>query len=125
MLKVAKVARATAIQRAGRAGRTRPGVCLRLYTRADHDARPAFDRPEALREDLAETVLDLAATGVTDPAAFPWFEAPPAVAPPEPPRVAVISNPDWQRKPSNEDIADMLSYFQGASTIYKNRPNGR
>src|SRR5690606_30615232 len=67
-------------QRAGRAGRTRPGRCLRLYTKPDHDARPAFDRPEVARADLCETVLELRAAGVAEPAGFPWFEAPPPAA---------------------------------------------
>src|SRR6185295_8804124 len=74
------VSKASATQRAGRAGRTRPGVCLRLYTAGDFGARPAFDAPEIARADLAETVLELAAAGVRDPAGFAWFEAPPAAS---------------------------------------------
>src|SRR5262245_7475670 len=76
-LKVAKISRASAVQRAGRAGRTRPGRCLRLYTRGDLLARPEFEAPEVARADLAETVLSLLSAGVPDPAAFAWFEAPP------------------------------------------------
>ncbi len=79
-LRLAKVSRASAVQRAGRAGRTRPGVCLRLFTRHDLDGRPAFETPEILRSDLAEPVLSLKAAGVTDLAAFGWFEPPPAEA---------------------------------------------
>lgn len=79
-LKVAKVSKASAIQRAGRAGRTRSGVCQRLYTRHDFDSRPEHDAPEIRRLDLAETVLSLRVSGVTDLAAFPFFEAPPASA---------------------------------------------
>jgi len=79
-LKVAKVSRASAAQRAGRAGRTREGRCLRLYTKHDHAARPAFDTPEVRRLDLAETVLELHMTGGSngeaDVARFEWFEAP-------------------------------------------------
>ncbi len=74
------VSRASAAQRAGRAGRTGPGRCVRLYTKRDHDMRPAFQAPEVARVDLAETVLSLAAAGVADPAAFGWFEPPPAAA---------------------------------------------
>jgi ATP-dependent helicase HrpB len=77
-LKLAKVSRASATQRAGRAGRVRAGRCLRLYTKHDHDTRPAHDPPEVARADLSETVLLLASLGVRDPAAFEWFEAPPA-----------------------------------------------
>ena len=77
-LKVRKVSRASAAQRAGRAGRTRPGRALRLYTRHDFDARPEFEVPEILREDLAETLLALAALGDAD--ALAWFEPPPPAA---------------------------------------------
>jgi ATP-dependent helicase HrpB len=76
-LKVARIARASAIQRAGRAGRLRPGRCQRLYTRHDFDTRPAHDPPEVARVDLTETVLLLAALEVDD---LEWFE-PPAPAP--------------------------------------------
>nr|MBK7066496.1 ATP-dependent helicase HrpB [Deltaproteobacteria bacterium] len=75
-LKVAKVSRASATQRAGRAGRTRPGRCVRLYTKHDHDARPEHDAPEVQRMDLADTALALHAAGERDLRAFPWFEAP-------------------------------------------------
>jgi ATP-dependent helicase HrpB len=78
-LEVAKISRASAAQRAGRAGRTRPGVCVRLYTRHDHDTRPAHDAPEIARADLAETVLLLRAQG-EDPRAFGFFEPPPVSA---------------------------------------------
>ena len=54
-LRVEKVSRASATQRAGRAGRTRPGRCLRLYTRADFESRPEHDAPEIRRLDLAQT----------------------------------------------------------------------
>ncbi len=78
-LEVAKVSRASAAQRAGRAGRTGPGVCVRLYTKHDHETRPAHDAPEIARADLSELVLLLRAQG-HDPAAFPFFEAPPRPA---------------------------------------------
>jgi ATP-dependent helicase HrpB len=79
-LAIAKVSQASATQRAGRAGRTRPGRALRLFTRHDHDARRAHDLPEIARADLADTLLLLAAmdTGPLDD--FPWFEEPPAAA---------------------------------------------
>jgi ATP-dependent helicase HrpB len=74
-LRVEKVSRASATQRAGRAGRTRPGRCLRLYTRADFESRPEHETPEVRRLDLAQTELDLAAMG-GEP--LPWLEEPPA-----------------------------------------------
>lgn len=80
VLKLAKVSKASAIQRAGRAGRTREGACYRLYTRHDFEGRPAHDVPELRRADLAETVLALRAMGVRDLAGFPFFEAPPPAA---------------------------------------------
>jgi len=80
VLKVSRVSRASAVQRAGRAGRTREGRCLRLYTAQDFGARPEHDTPEVRRLDLAESVLELRAAGVGDPAAFEWFEAPSAEA---------------------------------------------
>lgn len=79
-LAVRKISRASATQRAGRAGRTRPGRCLRLYSQADHDRRPEFTPPEVVRADLATALLDLHAQGVREPASFGWFEAPPAAA---------------------------------------------
>ncbi|MGE0784556.1 MAG: ATP-dependent helicase HrpB [Sandaracinaceae bacterium] len=75
-LVVQSISRASATQRSGRAGRTRPGVAVRLYTRADHDARPERDAPEIARGDLSQAVLALRAAG-HDPFAFPYFEAPP------------------------------------------------
>jgi ATP-dependent helicase HrpB len=79
-LRVQPISRASAAQRAGRAGRTRAGVCLRLYTQGDLERRPERDAPEISRADLAETVLALAAAGVPDPRTFGWFEPPPAAA---------------------------------------------
>lgn len=76
-LKLTRVSKAAATQRAGRAGRTREGHCLRLYTRHDFETRPDHEVPEIRRLDLAETVLALRASGVADLQAFPFFEAPP------------------------------------------------
>jgi ATP-dependent helicase HrpB len=79
-LALAKVSRAAATQRAGRAGRTRPGRALRLYTRHDFEQRPAHDLPEIARADLADTVLALATLDVADPDTLAWLEPPPAAA---------------------------------------------
>ena len=73
-LAVEKISRASATQRAGRAGRVRAGICVRLYTKADHDARPLHDAPEIARLDLAQTWLELRAAGR---AGITFFEAPP------------------------------------------------
>ncbi|MBX3269566.1 MAG: ATP-dependent helicase HrpB, partial [Sandaracinaceae bacterium] len=74
-LETVPICQASATQRAGRAGRTQAGVCVRLYTKRDHDARPARDEPEVRRADLAGTVLSLCAAGL-DPRTFEWLEAP-------------------------------------------------
>ena len=73
---IEKISRAASDQRAGRAGRTAPGHCLRLWTEAEHVERPAQELPEVKRLDLAEVVLTLKASGVEDIAAFRWLEPP-------------------------------------------------
>lgn len=79
-LLIEKISRASADQRAGRAGRTAPGRCLRLWTERDHADRSAQELPEVHRLDLAEVVLTLKASGIDDVAGFPWLEAPDARA---------------------------------------------
>lgn len=75
-LLVRKISQASADQRAGRAGRTAPGVCVRLWSQRDHENRLRQEAPEIHRLDLSEIMLFLKAAGVEDLAAFPWFEAP-------------------------------------------------
>ncbi|HKP92430.1 MAG TPA: helicase-related protein, partial [Chthoniobacterales bacterium] len=75
-LLVEKISRASAEQRAGRAGRTAPGHCLRLWTEREHMDRVAQELPEVKRLDLAEVVLTLKASGIDDVAAFRWLEPP-------------------------------------------------
>ena len=79
-LLVEKISRASADQRAGRAGRTQTGQCLRLWSERDHADRPAHERPEVHRVDLAESVLTLKAAGIRNAETFPWFELPEALA---------------------------------------------
>ncbi len=79
-LTVSRISQASAIQRAGRAGRTRPGQCLRLYTLSDFAARPVHEIAEIQRLDLAETVLALHAAGIDDLSRFEWFESPPVAS---------------------------------------------
>ncbi|MBO0719303.1 MAG: ATP-dependent helicase HrpB [Blastocatellia bacterium] len=79
-LNVGRISKASAEQRAGRAGRTRPGRCLRLYTAQDYHARPDHETAEIHRLDLAETALELHAAGIGDVRTFAWFEAPPESA---------------------------------------------
>jgi len=75
-LLIEKISRASADQRAGRAGRTAPGHCLRLWTAHEHSARPAQELPEVKRLDLAEVILTLKASGVENTKTFRWLEAP-------------------------------------------------
>ena len=75
-LLVEKISRASCDQRAGRAGRTAPGVCLRLWTAREHQHRPPQELPEIRRLDLAEVILTLKAAGITDIAGFHWLENP-------------------------------------------------
>ncbi len=75
-LLVERISQASAAQRAGRGGRTAPGKCMRLWTEKEHAARPAQELPEILRHDLAEVVLTLKASGITDIKNFQWLEKP-------------------------------------------------
>jgi len=75
-LLIDKISQANADQRAGRAGRTAPGVCMRLWSRDEHSHRPAQELPEIKRLDLAEVVLTLKAAGVEDLRQFRWLEKP-------------------------------------------------
>jgi len=70
------ISQASADQRAGRAGRTAPGVCLRLWPEAAHRARAERETPEIRRVDLAGAILQLACWIEPDIDTFPWFEAP-------------------------------------------------
>ena len=75
-LLVEPVSQASAEQRAGRAGRTGPGRCIRLWSQTDHEARPLREVPEIKRVDLSETILLLLSSGWGDAATFPWYEKP-------------------------------------------------
>src|SRR5438093_1404066 len=71
-----RISRSIADQRAGRAGRTAPGRCKRLWSEAEHAERPSQELPEIKRLDLAEVVLTLKASGVDHLGNFRWLEAP-------------------------------------------------
>ncbi len=75
-LSVGKISQASAVQRAGRAGRTAPGRALRLYPRHDFESRRPYEIPEVRRLDLSEALLTLAALEVGDTSRFAWFETP-------------------------------------------------
>ncbi len=75
-LLIEKISVASADQRAGRAGRTAPGVCVRLWTEHEHAKRSLQELPEVKRLDLSEVVLTLKASGIDDVFNFPWLEKP-------------------------------------------------
>lgn len=77
-LELIPISQASAEQRAGRAGRTGPGGCWRLWDEAAHHVRPAADTPEVLRGDLAAPLLHLLVLG--EQGAFPWLDEPAADA---------------------------------------------
>jgi ATP-dependent RNA helicase DDX35 len=72
------VSKAAATQRAGRAGRTKPGKCFRLYTETDYGNLDEATIPEIQRSNLAPIILQLKALGIDNIARFPFFTAPPA-----------------------------------------------
>ena len=75
-LLIDKISQSSADQRAGRAGRTAPGVCMRLWSREEHSHRAPQELPEIKRLDLSEVVLTLKASGVEDLRKFLWLEKP-------------------------------------------------
>ncbi len=79
-LTTVRVSRASADQRRGRAGRTEPGVCYRLWAAGEDQGLLPRATPEILEADLAPLALELAAAGVADPASLTWLDPPPAAA---------------------------------------------
>ncbi|SDM03029.1 ATP-dependent RNA helicase HrpA [Microbacterium azadirachtae] len=75
-LPIEAVSQASANQRSGRAGRTSPGIAIRLYGEDDFDRRPEFTEPEILRTSLAAVVLQMLSLGFGDIADFPFLTPP-------------------------------------------------
>ncbi len=75
-LPIEEVSQASANQRAGRCGRLGPGICIRLYSEADFDARDAFTEPEIQRTSLASVILQMASIGLGDIERFPFVDPP-------------------------------------------------
>jgi ATP-dependent helicase HrpA len=80
MLQVEKISRASADQRAGRCGRVMSGVCVRLYSEEDYEARSAYTDPEILRSSLASVILRMLALKLGEVEDFPFVEPPPSRA---------------------------------------------
>ena len=79
-LETVRVSRAGADQRRGRAGRTEPGVCYRLWDEPQTRSLPAFAEPEIRSADLAGLLLDCAEWGTADPRSLSWLDSPSAAA---------------------------------------------
>jgi ATP-dependent helicase HrpB len=79
-LETVRVSRAAADQRRGRAGRTEPGVCYRLWDEPQTQSLPAFAEPEIRSADLAALLLDCAEWGTADPRSLSWIDPPSAGA---------------------------------------------
>ncbi|MBR0699037.1 ATP-dependent helicase HrpB [Bradyrhizobium diazoefficiens] len=79
-LETVRASRAAVDQRRGRAGRTEPGVCYRLWDEPQTASLAPYTQPEILSADLSSLVLDLAQWGVADPAALSFLDPPPAPA---------------------------------------------
>lgn len=75
-LQIEKISQASANQRCGRAGRTEPGICIRLYSEADYLARPQFTDPEILRTYLASVILQMKFLGLGNVTDFPFLQPP-------------------------------------------------
>jgi len=75
-LPIEAISQASAAQRAGRSGRTAPGVCIRLYSEQDFQGRPRYTDPEILRTNLASVILQMAALALGDVADFPFLDPP-------------------------------------------------
>ncbi|WP_261888115.1 ATP-dependent helicase HrpB [Vibrio rhizosphaerae] len=79
-LESVRISRASAEQRAGRAGRLAPGVCLRLYSEEMLARQPAAQQPEILRSDLTSLAMELAQWGCRSPLDLNWLDCPPEAA---------------------------------------------
>ena len=79
-LETIRASRAAVDQRRGRAGRTEPGVCYRLWDEPQTASLEAYTRPEILSADLSSLVLDLAHWGASDPSALAFLDSPPLPA---------------------------------------------
>ena len=75
-LPIEAISQASAQQRSGRAGRTAPGIAIRLYSEEDFEKRPEFTEPEILRTSLASVILQMLSLGFGDITSFPFLTPP-------------------------------------------------
>ncbi len=107
-LRTKNISRASALQRAGRAGRTGPGLAIRLYSQHDFLSWPEFESPEIERVDLSQSLLELFSLGYSDPKHFPWFQ-----------------NPHPDRLQKSLDLLKLLGALEKHSESYHLTPLGK
>ena len=103
-LQIGRISKASAIQRAGRAGRTGPGQVVRLYSQEDYALRSEHDTPEIARADLSQLLLSLRAMGIAHPDAVDWLDAPP-------PKAVESAELLLDRLGATDDLAQRLARF--------------
>ncbi len=129
-LQTTKVSKASAEQRAGRAGRLGPGVCYRLWSASQHDQLAAQSEPEIRQADLAPLALQLAQWGIQDPAELAWLDAPPAAALEQGrellEKLGALERTDkgWQQTAHGEDMAALPVHPRLAHMLLRGRTMG-
>ncbi|MBW9088033.1 ATP-dependent helicase HrpB [Rhizobium wenxiniae] len=127
-LETVRVSQASADQRAGRAGRTAPGIAIRLWHSGQTAALPAFTPPQILASDLAGLVLDLSHWGVTDPATLPFLDPPPGPAFAEAKALLVLLgalNDDGRLTPKGQVIRQLALPPRLAAMVIRADEDGR
>lgn len=125
-----RISRASATQRAGRAGRLEPGVCYRLWSEAQHDQLAAYGAAEILQADLAGLALQLARWGV-EPTQLTWLDLPPAAAYAQAQDLlarlgALTRKPgeDWKLTPHGQSMAEVPAHPRIAHLLLRGHELG-
>lgn len=125
-----RISRASATQRAGRAGRLEPGVCYRLWSEAQHDQLAAYGAAEILQADLAGLALQLARWGV-EPTQLTWLDLPPAAAYSQAQDLlarlgALTRKPgeDWKLTPHGQSMAEVPAHPRIAHLLLRGHELG-
>ena len=125
-----RISRASATQRAGRAGRLEPGVCYRLWSEAQHDQLAAYGSAEILQADLAGLALQLARWGV-EPTQLTWLDLPPAAAYSQAQDLlarlgALTRKPgeDWKLTPHGQSMAEVPAHPRIAHLLLRGHELG-
>jgi ATP-dependent helicase HrpB len=125
-----RISRASATQRAGRAGRLEPGVCYRLWSESQHEQLAAYGAAEILQADLAGLGLQLARWGV-EPAQLVWLDVPPAAAYAQAQdllgRLGALSRKagdDWKLTPHGQSMAEVPAHPRIAHLLLRGHSLG-